>query len=101
MKKTNKNLAKAASPRKAESGKTTIARDLMKAIYVFGRHDGRFVTELDEAVSKVKAGEDFYLRVGDDVFEVATWFYQASNIPQGEVIQRLHTLFAPPEAMGL
>jgi hypothetical protein len=43
---------------------TTIVRDLMKPIYIFGRHDApeTFVTQLDVALQKLTAGETFYLR---------------------------------------
>ncbi len=86
-----------------KTNKAVIARDLLKPIYIFGRHPApdQFITRLDSALAKVEAGEDFYVRVRDEVYHVATWFYSASGIPRQQVVSRLADLFAAPEAIGL
>jgi hypothetical protein len=80
-----------------------IVRDLMKPIYNFGRHDApdQFVIHLDEARRKLRRGEDFTIRVGNDVYQVSPGFYRSVGISQRAVEQRLQTLLVPPEAMGL
>jgi hypothetical protein len=80
-----------------------IVRDLMKPIYNFGCHDApdQFVIHLDEARRKLRQGEDFYIRAGNDVYQVSPSFYRSVGISQQAIEQRLKRLLVPPEAMGL
>jgi hypothetical protein len=80
-----------------------IVRDLMKPIYNFGYHDApdQFVIHLAEALLKLNQGEDFYIRAGNDVYEVPPGFYRSVGISQRAVEQRLQKLLMPPEAIGL
>ena len=84
---------KTRSKRKEAKDKKTgaIVRDLMKPIYMFGRHDApdTFVTDLAVALTKLDAGESFYLRVGDKVYHVATQLYRSMGTPKEKVAERM------------
>jgi hypothetical protein len=75
----------------------------MKPIYLFGGHDtpDQFIIHLDDALRKLNQGQDFYIRSGNDVYQVSPGFYRSMGISQAAVEQRLQKLLMPPEAMGL
>jgi hypothetical protein len=74
---------------------TTIVRDLMKPIYMFGRHSITSpVTEIEDALARFRAGENFYWRVGDYVYHVATNLYRATGVDDEQVARRLKSFVA-------
>ena len=80
-----------------------IVRDLMKPVYIFGRHKpaDQHITQLDASLAKLEAGKNFYVRAGDRVYYVNVGFYRASGIPGEQVANLLRMLLPPPEAAWL
>ncbi|HKZ82136.1 MAG TPA: hypothetical protein VJ793_00590 [Anaerolineae bacterium] len=81
----------------------TIVRDLMKPVYIFGRHEpaDQHITQLDAALAKLKAGKNFYVRASDRVYYVNVGFYCTNGIPVEQVANLLRMLLQPPEAAWL
>lgn len=96
--KTNKaqTIRRAHRATSKQKLSSTLVRDLMLPIYVFGRHapEENWIVERQAACSKIAARENFYLRAGNQVYFANTTAYAASAIAPERIIERIDALFA-------
>lgn len=71
-----------------------LVRDLMKPIYLFGRHapSDEWITDRETARAKIAARENFYLRVGERVYFVNLLAYPAFSISPERIVKRIDEL---------
>ncbi len=98
IKRMSREIRKAhkrARPR-ASATHSTLVRDLMKPIYLFGQHapQAEWITDRKTARAKIAARENFYLRAGERLYFANALAYAAMAIPRRALFERIDALLA-------